>query len=312
MKLSKVLLGSAIALSLVFGFASCADDEGNAFKGKTVDFDNSYIYTKTDSATNVVTVEHAKADEVEKKTSKKGYDNNGLPIENATYYYRAFKKLATNHYGSTCVITITPKSENSYDGVEGFVFDLTDGENSDTYNFLVVALRYDAGSKTLGTYISKYENALIKDNNFTDSNNFTKADKTTADEKELLKGSNGAFASLTGASVDSNGNIVVAVKVEQDSTTGNYTVAYYPTLEDSKAGKNALTISGTTGVNDATVTVNKDSVVIDDSGIGGKGYVQGKMAMYANIYPGKYMHADFAFKDTVGNDIPFEEDIIEE
>ena len=34
--------------------------------------------------------------------------------------------------------------------------------------------------------------------------------------------------------------------------------------------------------------------------------------MYVNIYPGQHFVGDFAFKDTVGNDIPFEDDVIVE
>lgn len=275
---------------MVFGFAGCkADDSESAFSGKKVDFDNAYVTVADDE-----TVKNA-------KESDKGAE------ENKTYYYRAFKKLATKHYGSTCIITLTPQSETKYDGVGGFVFDMTENDD-ETYNFIVAAVRYDPESKKLGTYISKYTNALIKDNNFSTESNFTDKngtkitttanDETGAVEKELAKGDSSTYHNFAASDfvVDSTtGNLVVVVKVEQDKSTGNYTVSYYKSLEDSKTDTDVV-----------------KSFPINDSDTVESGYKQEKMAMYVNIYPGQHFVGDFAFKDTVGNDIPFEDDVIVE
>ena len=288
MKLSKVLLSSAVAAALVFGFAGCkADDSENAFSGKKVDFDNAYVTVADDG-----TVKNAK------KTDKDA-------IENIDYYYRAFNKLVQKHYGSTCVITLTPQSSTKYDGVAGFVFDMTEN-NDKTYNFLIASVRYDPRTKKLGTYISKFTKALIKDNNFSKASNFTDLNgdqlstietSTGAVEKELAKGADGSTYynfNTTDFAIDSTtGNLVVVVKVTQDKSTGNYTVSYYKSLEDSKTDTNAV-----------------KAFTIDDSDTTESGYDQEKMAMYVNIYKGQHFVGEFAFKDTVGNDIPFEDDVI--
>ena len=288
MKLSKVLLSSAVAAALVFGFAGCkADDSENAFSGKKVDFDNAYVTVADDG-----TVKNAK------KTDKDA-------IENIDYYYRAFNKLVQKHYGSTCVITLTPQSSTKYDGVAGFVFDMTEN-NDKTYNFLIASVRYDPSTKKLGTYISKFTKALIKDNNFSKASNFTDLNgdqlstietSTGAVEKELAKGADGStyynFKTTDFAIDSTTGNLVVVVKVTQDKSTGNYTVSYYKSLEDSKTDTNAV-----------------KAFTIDDSDTTESGYDQEKMAMYVNIYQGQHFVGEFAFKDTVGNDIPFEDDVI--
>lgn len=273
---------------MVFGFAGCkADDSENAFSGKKVDFDNAYVTVADDG-----TVKNAK------ETDKDA-------IENIDYYYRAFNKLVQKHYGSTCVITLTPQSSTKYDGVAGFVFDMTEN-NDKTYNFLIASVRYDPSTKKLGTYISKFTKALIKDNNFSKASNFTdlNGDKlstietsTGAVEKELAKGADGSTYynfNTTDFAIDSTtGNLVVVVKVTQDKSTGNYTVSYYKSLEDSKTDTNAV-----------------KAFTIDDSDTTESGYDQEKMAMYVNIYTGQHFVGEFAFKDTVGNDIPFEDDVI--
>ncbi len=273
---------------MVFGFAGCkADDSENAFSGKKVDFDNSYVTVAEDGTVKNV-----------KETDKDA-------IENNEYYYRAFKQLVQKHYGSTCVITLTPQSTTKYDGVGGFVFDLTENEDK-TYNFLVASVRYDPSTKKLGTYISKFTKALIKDNNFSKASNFTDlngdklstaATSTGAIEKELAKGDDGSTYynfNTTDFAIDSTtGNLVVVVKVTQDESTGDYKVSYYKSLEDSKTDTNAV-----------------KSFTISDSDTAETGYDQKNMAMYVNIYPGQHFVGEFAFKDTVGNDIPFEDDVV--
>lgn len=309
MKLSKLLLSSTLAAALVLGFAGCAgaDDDEKAFSGNTVDFDNSYIF---ENETNKTDIQHADAED----DTKKGYKTN----VNKEYYYRAFKPLKHKHYGSTCVITIKPQTDgnlynesNSLNGVAGFVFDRTDDKENNTYSFLIAAVRYDNNRKQVGTYISKYEDALVKDNNFTMVGNFTGADgKTKAEEDEIVNskttgstdcGSTAYYGfKTTDFAINEKGEVVVVVKVEQNEESGAYTVSYYKTLDDSK---------------DTTVEpVAKFDIAADKKvlGTGEKKYEQGKMAMYANIYPGQHFYADFAFKDTVGNDIPFEDEIIEE
>ncbi len=290
MKLSKKILAAMSAAALLATasiFTSCSDDdEESAFSGKTVDFDNSYVTTST-ATDGTVTVSHA-----ESTTSG--------AVENSTYYYRAFNKLTAKHYGSTCTIKLTPKTDGtSYDassnpanGVAGFVFNLTENETDSTaYDFDIAAIQYN-GSK-IRTYVSKYENAALKDNNFTTATNFTQSDGTTAASETQILPTSGTYYDFNASdfTADSDGVITVVIKVTAEED-GSYTVGYYSS-EDT---------SGT-----ALKTV---SVTAAQTGYSAK--TQAKMAMYANIYPGQHMYADFAFTDTVGNAIPFEDEVVEE
>ena len=307
MKLSKKILAAMSATALLATasfFTSCGkDDEDDAFSGKKVDFDNSYV---TISDSNVVA--HATK------------DTTGAE-ENTKYYYRAFNKLTTRHYGSTCTITLTPTTDGiNYEsekrnGVNGFVFDMNDG-TEDTYNFLIASVCYNPATQNVGTYISQFKNALIKNNNFSDKSSFTDKDGTQisttensngAVEVEIINGNTtgstqfGTSTAYYGFkasdfSVNDAGNIVVVIKVTQDSESGDYEVAYYKSADDAAS----------TTVNPVAKFTVKDSYTIES------GYNQEKMAMYANIYPGQHLVADFAFTDTVGNAIPFEDEVVEE
>lgn len=288
MKLSKKILAAMSATALLATasfFTSCSeDDEESAFSGKSVDFDNSYVTTTT--ATDVtVTVKNAKSTDTG-------------AVKNTTYYYRAFNKLTAKHYGSTCTIKLTPKTDGSNyenvtaNGVAGFVFNLKENETDSTaYDFDIAAIQYD-GSK-IRTYVSKYENAALKDNNFTTASNFTASDGTTAaTETEILKGTSSAYYDFSASDFtkDSDGAITVAIKVTANDD-GSYTVDYLDAADS---------------------TTPKKSVTVSSSLTGYTAKTQAKMAMYANIYPGQHFVADFAFTDTVGNAIPFEDEVVEE
>lgn len=289
MKLSKKVIAamSASALLLTAGiFTSCGeDDEESAFSGKSVDFDNSYVTTTT-ATDGTVTVKNAKST-----------DTNA--VKNTTYYYRAFNKLTAKHYGSTCTIKLTPKtdgnlysSSNAANGVAGFVFNLTENTtDSAAYDFDIAAIQYD-GSK-IRTYVSKYVNAALTDNNFTTAKNFTASDGTTAaTETEILKGTSSAYYDFSASDFtkDSDGAITVAIKVTANDD-GSYTVDYLDAADSTTPKKSVTVSSNLTGYTAKT---------------------QAKMAMYANIYPGQHFVADFAFTDTVGNAIPFEDEVVEE
>lgn len=91
MKLSKVLLSSALALSLVFGAIACAaeedDDELEAISGSN----NNYSINFT---------------------------NNG------TEMYRAYHSTYNQHLGGLCQIALDEKSYEAGDGTIGYIFDL--------------------------------------------------------------------------------------------------------------------------------------------------------------------------------------------
>lgn len=289
MKLSKKVIAamSASALLLTAGiFTSCGeDDEESAFSGKSVDFDNSYVTTTT-ATDGTVTVKNAKSTDTD-------------AVKNTTYYYRAFNKLTAKHYGSTCTIKLTPQtdgnlynaSSNPANGVAGFVFNLTANETDNTaYDFDIAAIQYN-GSK-IRTYVSKYVNVSITDNNFTTAKNFTQSDGSTASTETQILPTSGTYYDFSASDFtkDSDGAITVAIKVTANDD-GSYTVDYLDAADS---------------------TTPKKSVTVSSSLTGYTAKTQAKMAMYANIYPGQHFVADFAFTDTVGNAIPFEDEVVEE
>ncbi|WP_191015485.1 hypothetical protein [Treponema zioleckii] len=298
MKLSKKILAAFSAATLLATaavFTSCSDDEENAFSGKSVDFDNSYVTTST-ATDGTVTVKHAQS-----TTSGAIQNTASATSTEKGYFYRAFNKLTAKHYGSTCTIKLTPKTDginygteegqSSANGVAGFVFNLTENATDSTaYDFDIAAIQYD-GSK-IRTYVSKYENAALKDNNFTAASNFTASDGTTAATETQILPSSGTYYDFAASdfTADSNGAITVVIKVTANDD-GSYTVEYLDAADSTTAKKTVTVTAAQTGYTTKT---------------------QAKMAMYANIYPGQHFVADFAFSDTVGNAIPFEDEVVEE
>ncbi len=231
-----VLLSSAVAAALVFGFAGCASDEDEHgilnVSGDTASID----YTNESDVT-----------------------------------YRGFKTLKTKHTEATAVIKLNTKNaeaDTSSDdlakaGVFGFVFDLDstktkdlDGKKVKNYSFSAVSVRYY--NDNLEAYVSRFENISpdYQDggNNFKDiygseigtnilynkdgtkllgDDGKTKTQKSIATEAEYLKGT-GAYAQIASLSTlkakgmydDSTGVITVAVMVTAKDN-GTYTIGFY-------------------------------------------------------------------------------------
>ena len=291
MKLSKVLLSSAVAAALVFGFAGCADNED----------EHNILYVKGDTAYVG-----------DSSDGSVGYTNN------SDVTYRGFRTLKTKHTDAVAVFSLKgadTEDTSERTGVLGYVFDLskdkkiknTAGESKTVYDFTAVSLRKN-GSK-IQAYISRFEgvdpNNMDGGNNFkdVDGNELTTAGKLigehNAKETEYLKGSSGAYAVLEGVSKDDDGYYTVAVEVTADAS-GVYSVKFYDgkdataeakgeTDEDGntvktgqiKAGATALTISdGSVSSNPVTVDASwkKDGLTKP---------VQTDMGFYAAVYPQK-------------------------
>ena len=105
MKLSKVLLSSAVAAALVFGFAGCKTDEDE--------------------------------DGIIEQIEKGGYTNN-----TDVQYKRAYVSTATKHLAADCEIAIdTTKSTGKY--TMGYIFNqIGKGTDDKPYSFCVVGVRY--------------------------------------------------------------------------------------------------------------------------------------------------------------------------
>ena len=292
MKLSKVLLSSAVAAALVFGFAGCASDED----------EHNILYVKGDTAYIG-----------DSSNGSVGYTNDS----NTTY--RGFRTLKTKHTDAVAIFSLKgADTEDSADrtGVLGYVFDLSKdkkiknsaGEEKTVYDFTAVSLRKN-GSK-IQAYISRFEGVDPKNmdggNNFkdVDGGELTSTGKTigghTAKETEYLKGSSGPYANLKDVSKDDEGYYNVAVEVTADAT-GVYSIKFYDgkdavatkpkeeTAEDGskvktgqiKAGAKPLSISGG--------NTNENPVKVDASWKKNdlKKPVQTDMGFYAAVYPQK-------------------------
>lgn len=225
MKLSKVLFGSALIATLVFGFASCKEDED----------------------------EH-KILEVSGSTATVDYTNDTTTLQ------RGFVTTSTKHRAAVAVFTIDTKASTSNAGNLGFLFDVVkteasthkaanDGVTVDTYDFGNVTVNHDGSN--LRTYVSLYKGVATKDANgnslLDGGNNFKGADgnvatasgngTTSAKETEVLA----TWTNLSSIKADSNGLIKVAVVVtpvapETNNDYGSYTVTFYDASAVSSTG----------------------------------------------------------------------------
>lgn len=216
MKLSKILFSSAVLAALVFGFASCKEDED----------------------------EHDLL-EVSGSTASVDYTNETTTMQ------RGFVSTRTNHRAAVAVFTIDTKASTKDAGNLGFLFDVVkttasdhktanDGVTVDTYSFGNVTVNYNGTN--LRTYVSLFKGVATKDANgnslLDDSSNFKGADGkvasasgngvTSAKETECLK----TWTSLSGIKADSNGLLKVAVVVTpvaptSDDANGSYSVNFY-------------------------------------------------------------------------------------
>lgn len=278
MKLSKILFGGAVlALSLAFVGCALEEDSENAFSGKSVDFDNKYIIENTDG-----TIKSAK------ETDKGAVVNN-------TYYYRTIKSLKTKHIDSVCTITITPIPTDTYDGVAGYLFNMSKNDD-DSYNFAVASARWN-GSR-VQAYVSWYENAALKENNYTNKSNLVDKngkmvgeDDAEVEEDQILPASL-TFENLDGYEKNAEGKVEIVISVKSATDTGDYTVKFY-----------TIDALGADGKIKANAEAKASTVVKSDVTGRNDPKAQSEIGMYSNIYPGKRFVADWKFTDTNGQAI---------
>lgn len=224
-----VLLSSAVAAALVFGFAGCADgsDDGDAINGENIEFTHGQ---KTDTVT---------------EEDSAGYN-----------YYRGFKTTKTNHYSSNALITIENPalSETSKypDGSAitsnaglGFVFGEYDSsvnvtEDSSTksvklYTFGIASVRYNVSTKKVQWYVSWVKETQIvptsgywkdTDISLTDGNLVVKVAVTANDDgsyKVELQNEDGSTTYDT-ATVS---NEVTGFSKKLQQRIGRYLTVYY-------------------------------------------------------------------------------------
>lgn len=274
MKLSKVLLSSAVLAVAALGFVGCGggDDTENAIKGSGSNYRIDYTNDAADT-------------------------------------YRAYKETTLKHEGGVCKITIkdlksgeASSSANARGGVMGFIWDKKDSANvKDAVDFYLAGARYNG--KSIDAYISKLTNITdIQASNFGAEVGATGNNPT---EKKYLPTNSNDFASISGfdlVDADEDGEVddmvvVFYVKAEED---GSYTVYILP--------ESALDEKG--AVLDAAIsasTVNKFTIPASDTGY--EKVTQNKLGVYANVYKnGATLTGTWEFTDVKGNAlVPVEE-----
>lgn len=277
MKLSKVLLSSAVAAALVFGFAGCADgsDDGNAIDGENIEFTHG-------QATDTVSAEDSD-----------GYN-----------YYRGFKTTKTNHFSSNALITIenpalsgttkysdgTPITSNA--GL-GFVFgeydssaEITEEDGNKSvklYTFGIASVRYNVSTKKVQWYVSwvkETPETVFGYNNSSDFTDYLGTEKVAyGTETTIVKGASSAWKDTSVQLTDGNLVVKVAVTANDD---GSYTVE----------------------LQDADGTKIYDTATVSKAVTGFEKKVQQRIGRYLTVYYKQSVKGSIAYSDIQGNPIP--------
>ncbi len=269
MKLSKVLLSSAVAAALVFGFAGCADgsdDPNEMITGRNSEYFIDYVNEDTNNVS------------------------------------RGYHDTAYNHCGAAIKITFEKPADDP-NGVMGFMFDLKDKDGIRSFN--VVGLR-TMGKKNgkLNAYVSGYKNVTdIQANNFgAPSTGAEEIEYVKLSSEKIVQGtydensdsvSTTIYACLVKAT--ESGKDFNNVTYEKDS----FVYKVYALNKDiKKLGTNGEPFDKdgkSVDLSDATEL----AVIKTDY----KKYEQAKLAVYANVYKGKALAGSWKycgdFKETV-------------
>lgn len=275
MKLSKVLLGSAVAVALVVGFTGCMDEVGNdLFK---------YSDASYESANGTATIDY---DNTEEDSIKRG-----------------IKFLRAKHEGLTALITIENQDNKSLDGMLGIAFGAVEKETDDTklWDFCIAGTQSMYGKGN--AYVSSFHN--IGDENL-DAKNFG-ANKTENSYKENATESyeieiakyNSTAKYVNSVVIDDNGNYVIAMKItpitndENGKSNGGYNITFY----NAKSEKD---ITDSNIISSASWSVENTMTGLDNS--------DQKIGFYANVYAGKTLKGSIKLFNAEGNPIPIEWD----
>ena len=273
----KVLLSSAVAAALVFGFAGCADgsDDGDAINGENIEFTHG-------QASDTVTADDAA-----------GYN-----------YYRGFKTTKTNHYSSNALITIEKPELSATDASHsvvsnaglGFVFGeyddsekvKQDGKDKSVkvYTFGIASVRYNVNTKKVQWYVSWVEKTPETVFGYNNSSDFT--DKIGDDKVELGKETqiiptSGAWKNTSVALTD--GNLVVKIAV-----TANDDGSYKVELQNADGSE------------------TYETATISNTVTGFEKKTQQRIGRYLTVYYKQTVKGSIAYSDIQGNPIPADYD----
>lgn len=272
-----VLLGSAIALSLVFGFASCTSDDD--------DDDDENAITKVNN--NNFTI---------------AYTNNG------TGSYRGYKTSDQNHLGGIMQITF---NKDSLDDVAAmaYIWDLegttktSDRSAKNPRRFCIAGVRTDG--KKAYPYVSVYTNVVdIEEVNFGVNTKITATENNKGEEnkgKEYTATEEDKYLELNysknsfSVTPDDNGNVVVTIaatpKNDSDTITTSGATKYVVTFYNGAHTKEEIEASG-----DNALSANVTAQEISFSDLGYASVLkQQTVGVYTNVKEGKTLNGSWKY-----------------
>lgn len=242
-------------------------------------------------------------------------------------YSRGFKSLKTKHYDAVCKITQTVNSvaiteNNNGDGVLGFIFDLSQDNETKLYNFTIAGTRYNVSESKTQVYVTKYINIDSKylsagsdfcgsDGNKAKSvDSFDKEDKAAQCIDYLGNKASYGYVELKGVKIDetkTQASIwidVIANDGKSKNRTGepgSYTVKFYtsdPKRKTSASGMDT-TYNETDNAPESTVTVQ-----IPVSATEYDKATQNDLGFYANVYSNRTLTGSWELSDIEGSAEP--------
>lgn len=263
MKLSKVLLGSAVAIALTFGFVGCDWSLTSALQKTFGEDIFKYNDATYESGSGTWTVD------------EKGNES----TEGS--YMRGVKLLLTKHSDIAGRVVIGNSDFSSAGaGVLGIAFDVSQNDD-ETWNFGLVGLQNNNGTPRY--YVSYYYN-IDSDNmsadNFGARENGKDITKTAYDPEATTPYEIPVkpYTELD-TKIITDGVLQVVVDIDEDPNNGNYTINLYE-ISTFDSDNHNFNTEGATPLKTSSVdaeTIRKDGAVAKQANIG----------VYGNIYPSK-------------------------
>lgn len=266
MKMTKKLIFAAVAVAAIVGFASCQKEIGG------IDWDGGVVGSGDGTTTFTVNQEN----------------------KSETNTLRGFKQVGLlDRAQGTCVVSQYNQTMQSCDGMVGFATYFVKNKTADTYNFLVVGVRNNAG--TTQTYASYFCNISEDD---LDEYNFGAADKLdNGTYKDRVREKFDAsvtepyevviehFPKKLDTTFDKNGTLTVGIKFDQQSN-GDIKITW---LKDLKTDTKSATTSSGSVLYETKAEAEQTGRTASSE--------KGKICSYANIQPKATLNARWDFYD---------------
>ncbi len=194
---------------------------------------------------------------------------------------------------ATCVVEQKDQTDNSCDGMVGFITYYTENkkdptaENYGTMNFLVVGVRNNCGkTQTYASYYGNIRKDELSTQNFGASKKLTKYSATETDPYEVIIVDlpNGTISNLSKSYDKPKKELDIAIQFAGNSD-GSIDIAWYGDWDEPKASSESATIDFTGKIPLLTAKAESEQIgnIVDDSDPKAKAK-KGTVWAYANIY----------------------------